>query len=359
MLTKGNLKDGKKNGHWSFFYSSHKLHFQGDFKENLKHGLWTYFDEKGRVISKVLYRNGLLDSFKTYFDRKGRKTAQEHYAKGGYSGLTEFFDEEGHLSARLKNDHGFDILEKYHGNGRLKFRTIDWQGKKNDTTRVYHDNGQVKEELVFYKNILLAVKPTYNHEGTPLDNGSFENGKGRLIRYYDNGTKMSETYYSGGVKNGIAQFYHTNGKLKEAGLFNAGHKTGVWKYYNEEGELLPTEEYRKGMADIEFSEEFTSEGLQINPLASAPLFPGGERSFNKFIKDKIGTTLTDHKGENIWLLIDLDEFGFTKSINVRAPFLKDEAKKALMESFGEMPRCVPAFENSVPVPSSISQPFKI
>ena len=348
-----------KNGHWSFFFSSSKLHFEGDFKKNHKQGFWTYFDEKGRSISKVLYKNGLLDSFKIYFNRKGQKTSQELFAKGKSTGLSEFFDEQGNLSARLTKEKGYDVLQKYHANGQIKFRTIDWQGKKNDTTRVFHKNGQIKEVLVFYKNILLAVKPSYDQNGNEKDNGSFENGKGKLIRYYDNGIKMSETYYSGGVKNGIAQFYYATGQLKEAGLFTAGHKSGVWKYYSETGDLLPTEEYRKGMADIEFSEEFTLEGLQVTSVSSSPLFPGGDKGFNRYIKEKAGAFLEGHKGENIWILIDLDEFGFAQSINVKADFLDTETKQKIVESFDELPRCIPAFDNSLPTASSLSQPYRI
>lgn len=353
------MQNGLKNGHWSFFYSSSKLNFEGYFKKNLKEGTWTYFDEKGRSISKVLYKNGRLDSFKTYFDKKGRKTAQEYFSGGVNTGLSEYFDEMGTLSARLRGEKGHDILEKYHSNGQIKFRTVDWEGKKNDTTRVYHDNGQIKEVLVFYKNILLAVEPTFDFEGNEIENGAFANGRGKLLRYYDNGIKMSETYYSAGVKNGIAQFYYPSGQLKEAGLFTAGHKSGVWKFYSEEGELLPTEEYRKGMADVEFSEEFTSEGLKIHSTSTVPLFPDGDKGFNRFIKNKIGTTLEAYKGETLWVLIDLDEFGFVNSVDIKADYLNAETKKKVIDAFYEFPRCIPAFDHSLPAASSLSQPYRI
>jgi len=354
LLTKGEVKNGLKNGKWSFYYPNQSLHFEGSFADDQKNGKWIYFNDKGVKSTEVLYKNNALDSVAIFYNNAGAKIAQEHFDNGKFTGFTEFFDHNGIISATLITEKHKTTFETFHPNGQLRFLTVNWLNKKNDTTKVYHANGQVKEVLSFYKNILLAVGESYNEDGKEVHNGDFENGKGSVIRYFDNNKISSIANYEAGLKNGIAQFYYSNGKLKEAGMFAKGRKIGVWKYYNEKGELLESKEHRAEEEDMEFHNDFSLVGLDLNKFASVPMFPGGERAFNKFAKENIAAF--DYlKNEHAIVLIRLDDLGFVENIEVRSEKLSEEICNGIAKSLANMPRCLPAFQDGISVASTLTQ----
>lgn len=356
LLTKGQLSNGLKNGEWRFFYPNQNLHFEGGFINDKKQGAWTFFNEKGEAHTHAHFYNDEIDSLKIYFE-DGLKVSQEHFNNGAFTGISEYFYPNGTRSAYLKKGKEKTTYRSFHENGTPKFVTVDWFNKKTDTTKVYYSNGQLKERLSFYKSILLAVGETHNENGAPLKNGNFQNGKGSVIRYYDNGQPKSVANYNAGQKHGIAQFYFDNGQIKEAGMFSKGRKIGIWKYYSESGDLLESVEHRGDFLDEEFINEFSPEGLSINKTEIVALFPGGDRALNKLLKEKT-SSFENLKGTQGIFLFDLDEFGFISKIDLRNEALNDSTRLEVIKSLTELPRCIPAFEEGLPVASSLTQPFK-
>lgn len=355
MITKGVVENGAKNGLWSFFYPTSSLHFQGAFQHNLKTGEWNYYNEKNALTTKATYQSGKLHGPKTFFDAKGNVTAVEFYEDGASNGTTEFYNRDGFLKARLKTDATIRNFEAYHANGELRFETIDWKNKKNDTTYVFYENGATKESLIFYKNILLSIGATFNKEGETVDNGTFKDGAGKVIRYYDDLKPFSVCMYSAGLKSGIGQLYYANGQIKEAGLFSKGFKTGVWKYYTIDGELEKSIEHRGEVEDNEFTAEFSPDGLIIGKQANVPEFPGGHKSFSKYLKEQF-EGIERKKDEHITITVSLDEFGFSNNIEVFSA--TNTVEEELSTVFKNFPRCIPAFEEGVPMPSTLVQTYR-
>lgn len=355
LITKGALENGARNGIWSFFYPNSSLHFQGSFNNDLKQGEWAYYNEKEALVTKATYQNGQLHGAKTFFNSAGQISAVEFYENNHPNGRSDFYSEEGLLKASLEQGAAIRNFQAYHPNGKLRFETIDWKNKKNDTTYVFYDNGQTKESLVFYKNILLSIGATYNEAGESVDNGNFKNGAGKVIRYYDDLKPFSVCMYSAGLKSGIGQLYYPNGQIKEAGLFSKGAKTGVWKYYSIEGELIESIEHRGEVKDDEFVKAFSPDGLEIAKQANVPEFPGGSKSFNKYLKAQF-ENLDYPKGEKVTVTVDLDEFGFVKDIEV---FSADNKKQEdLSKAVQDFPRCIPAFNEGVPETSTLVQVYR-
>lgn len=355
MITKGEVENGSRNGIWSFYYPTSHLHFQGNFQQDFKEGEWTYYDEKGNIVTKASFVKGQTEGSKTYFDRNGNPVAKEFYEGGKHTGLTEFFSADGLLKARLQTGSAIRNFQAYHSNGNLRFETIDWKNKKNDTTHVFYDNGNTKESLIFYKNILLSIGTTYDKDGNAVDNGTFKDGAGKVIRYYDDMKPFSVCMYSAGLKSGIGQSYYPNGQIKEAGLYSKGFKTGVWKYYEENGELKTSIEHRGEIEDREFISEFSPDGLEVQKLASVAEFPGGYKSFNRYLRDQFAAIEVD-KGTRVTLAVDLDEYGFSKGMKVVSN--SAELSESLQKAINSFPRCIPAFEEGVPVESSLVQVYR-
>lgn len=331
------------------------MHFQGSFEQDAKAGEWSYYNEKGNIVTKASFVKGQTEGSKTYFNKDGKPTATEFYEDGIHTGLTEFFTEEGALKARLKTGKTIRNFQAYHANGSLRFETIDWKNKKNDTTHVFYDNGNTKESLIFYKNILLSIGSTYDKDGNTVDNGTFKDGVGKVIRYYDDMKPFSVCMYRAGLKSGIGQSYYPNGQIKEAGLYSKGFKTGVWKYYKENGELEASIEHRGEVEDREFISEFSPDGLEINKQASVSEFPGGYKSFNRYLKEQFAAIEVD-KGTRITLAVDLDEYGFSSGIKVVSN--SAELSETLEKTIDSFPRCIPAFEEGTPVASSLVQVYR-
>lgn len=356
LITKGQLKNGLKNGNWEFYFPNQHIHFKGVFIDDLKTGEWTFYNEKGSPLTKTIFKQNKVADFKLYF-KDGKAKAREFYSNNRFNGTTEFFYETGETQAVIKTLKNKTEFKSYHQNGQLYFLTVDWKSKKNDTTKVYHDNGQLKEELSFYKNILLAVGESYNAQGEAMDNGNFENGKGSVIRYYDDGIKKSKANYSSGKKHGIALFYHANEQISATGMFLNGAKIGVWKYFDKNGNQLESKEYRGNVEDNEFRKEFSSESFEINKVATTALFPDGDRGFKRFIRDHFEPNNL-LKNENVIFIFDLDEFGFVKNASVRCDRLSSELCIEIEKNLVDLPRCIPAFEEGLPVASSITQTYK-
>jgi antitoxin component YwqK of YwqJK toxin-antitoxin module len=356
LITKGELKNGLKNGSWEFYYPNQNLHFTGDFINDSKTGEWTFYDEKGNPKTKTVFNRNQVTDYKLYFDN-GHAVAREFYTNGEFNGTTEFFYETGETAAIIQKHQNRTEFKSFHKSGQLKFLTVDWKSKKNDTTKVYHSNGQLKEELSFYKNILLAVGKSFDLNGEELNHGNFQDGKGNVIRYYDDGTVKSKASYNSGKKHGIAQFYFQNGQLSATGMFANGAKIGIWKYYDEEGNQLENKEYRGNVEDNEFRIEFSPIGYAIDKVSTSALFPDGDRGFKRYIKDHFENNSL-LKNENVIFILDLDELGFVKNASVRCDRLSSEVCTEIEKSLTDLPRCIPAFEEGLPVTSSITQPFK-
>ena len=354
LITKGHYLSGLKNGAWSFYYPNKKLHFQGNFSQDKKEGVWFYYDENQQVKTRAFYRNGLLDSQLTFYNTKGKKIYSESYKLGNKSGKISFFDDNEKLNQELINSKDKQVFNKYHPNGAKRLVTLEWKGKKNDTTYIYYANSQPKETLSFYKNLLLSIDQTHKPNGELMDNGNFENGKGLVIRYYDDLSKKSIANYVSGYKNGIAQFYHENGQIESAGLFIKGMKTGVWKYYDEKGNLFESPVHRGLIADDEFEKEFTPNETFCTQMATVPSFIGKSKDFENYIDSKWEETMPiDLIRPDMKLVCALDEFGFVLNQEIISTDLSPEDAQAFALQLKDFPRCQPAFENGLPTASSI------
>ena len=68
-----------------------------------------------------------------------------------------------------------------------------------------------------------------------------------VTRYYDDGSKESETTFVNGVENGEYKSWYYNGKLAWTGHYKNGLMDGDWREYdNYAGHLIGRDTYREG-----------------------------------------------------------------------------------------------------------------
>jgi len=78
----GEYEDGKRHGHWVYFYPDGKLWSEGYFKRGVSDGPRSTWYENGIKRYEGFYRNGLIAGKWRYYDQKGGMVKEVDYGKG-------------------------------------------------------------------------------------------------------------------------------------------------------------------------------------------------------------------------------------------------------------------------------------
>lgn len=91
--------------------------------------------------------------------------------------------------------------------------------------------------------------------------------------------KVEGTYIdsSMNIAHGDFVFYHPNGRVESRGAYENGYKSGVWERFDAWGEPLAEKVYDpEPLANIIYTR-----------AQSMPEFPGGQRAFVRYVRDKV------------------------------------------------------------------------
>ncbi|MCB0737366.1 MAG: hypothetical protein KDC92_07625 [Bacteroidetes bacterium] len=357
LLTEGAYENGQKSGFWKFYYGNKKLHMEGEFLNDRKQGLWKFYSKREKLLSTAEYDSGVLSGALTFYDKSDKISNILYFNNGEKTGAFDWYKNgiKTHSIEPLKG--GRKVTSFYH-DGKIKSICNEWNGKQNDTARIYYKNGIAKEELVFYRDMLLNVLVSNNANGERITHGNLTDGEGLLIRYFDNGTIRSKVFYSEGLKNGIAQFYHENGELSEAGVYKSGRKSGIWKYFSENGEFKKEQAFRSQEEDFEFDNEFSFSPETEEESSFEAEFPSNNRTVNKLIKEKLNGVDTAQNKATAWLSLKLDDLGFVLASSIIYQPTEGESF-TLPVPAEELPRCIPAYKNGISIASELIYTVKM
>ena len=182
---KGQFKDDKPVGTFTYFYPSTKVKAVITHEETTGRSVAVFYHENGTVMSKGIYRNLKKDSIWLNFTPSGRLSTSETY----------------------KND----VLN----------------GKKI----VYF----VPEDVNDKSRIVSAV---YNYENGKL--------QGEMIEYFVNGTIKCKGFYKDNKKEGIWESYHANGKKMMFERYKNGARHGWCYAYDTTGKEIGKEYFYFG-----------------------------------------------------------------------------------------------------------------
>lgn len=197
------------------------LSVEGEFNFGLKSGLWTTFREDENLYSIGHYLNDLQHGEWKYFHKFGNVLSEGIYEGGFKNGQWIFYDESGKL----------DEIGKYKN------------GLKEGLWGRFHTNGKLKQEEEYKNGKLFYVSDYYSVEEKILFKGSFVNGNGEIIDYFENGSVFSKTNYKNGFLNGKWLMFYPNGRVAEKGNYILNEKKGIWIKYNKRGMKISNEKY--------------------------------------------------------------------------------------------------------------------
>ncbi|MBI3297529.1 MAG: toxin-antitoxin system YwqK family antitoxin [Elusimicrobia bacterium] len=191
-------------------------------------------------------------------------------------------DPEGRPLGRLEGHVPTGEVREYHPNGRLKtlFRAINEADGTLSTCILeeYRPNGKMafKAErdgcasrlvIEFHPSGLPKIIANWAH-GTP---------EGPSTHYYDDtrGRKrvMMETFYRGGLRDGVERMYYRDGSLWSEGRYKEDKREGKEVAYNDDGDGGRTEREYRADEQVGFERSYDKRGKLYSEIPYA----GGQR----------------------------------------------------------------------------------
>lgn len=271
-LGKGMLGNSRPQGFWTYYHTNGKVRANGMYVNGFKHGEWIYYHPSGNEQARGTYHKGqplgewksynhlgnllaeveflpgqALDRFATFYPSGDTSLVRSfEIIEGVICGEERSFYEKGPLC----EEYGFKVdtsafYSKYLlGSGRsflasyflapnpdgqlLPEPTLKYHGNY----RRYHETGHLWEHRVYYDGLLVNVFESKNQWGTRLDNGTFRDGTGSLIRYHQNQDTASVFNFSNGLLHGGFFVKESGERLLAKGAYHHGQPAGTWTLYN-------------------------------------------------------------------------------------------------------------------------------
>jgi len=187
----------RKQGPWEKYYpNSAMIKYKGQFKDNKPYGLFTYYYPSGRVEAQVRFlEGGRITYSQVYHESSAKIKAMGKYINQKKDSTWTYFDNRGNVKSKEKY-----INDKLNGQRVVYYEPVE--GK------------YVVARYEYYKNNML--------------HGIFK-------EYHTNTKLKAEGNYVDGNLDGIVKYYHPNGKLERIERYKHAVKHGWWVFYNPDG----------------------------------------------------------------------------------------------------------------------------
>lgn len=185
----------------------------------------------------------------THFDN-GKKKFEGQFRNDIPYGKFTYYYNTGQVKTELNffDDGVIAYSINYYTNGK-KMAEGKYLNQKKDGLWLYYINE--KENAIIskenYKNGVLEGEMITYYPNTliPAEIVNYHNGlkSGQLLKYFPDSTIMTESYYSEDKPDSLFLHYHPDGRLYIKGYYKMGIQLGNWEYYNEEGEAISEEDF--------------------------------------------------------------------------------------------------------------------
>ncbi len=228
LTTSAQLNDvdatGKKQGPWANVYPGTRVYiYKGQFKDDKPVGKFTYFYESSKVKAIIEHDSGSSRSVGYYYHETGGLMSHGIFRNLKKDSVWVNFDKTGVLRSResYKND-------SLHGKCVVYYKPEEGTRNQMVSAISHYNNGK-----------LDGAYQEYFVSGTIMRKGSYENGKRHGIweSYHSNGKKMTFERYKQGKRHGWCFAYD-----------NTGKEEGKKYYYY--GRLLEGKQLKKKMEEL-------------------------------------------------------------------------------------------------------------
>ena len=226
-------------------------------KDELLDGESRQYYEEGDIKSISPFKNNVADGTFISYYQNGNIKEKHTYKNGNEEGEGIFYYENGKLEEKyfMKNGKLDGEAVNYFEDGKIKNKAIFKDGvtleeeiyKDNEIRKNTFKNGEVIQQDIYSKNKILKAKKSL-----------LENGKMKIISYYENGNKEEEVFVINELFDGEAFKYYPSGKLRNKSFFKDGKREGESLTYYENGKLKKKILYKNGVRNGEAAEYYES-----------------------------------------------------------------------------------------------------
>ena len=254
-------KDGLFNGEKREYYEEGEIKAITPFKNSLAEGTYISYYPNGNMEEKYTYVNG-EENGKGFSYYENGKLEEKYFMKNGkLDGEAINYFEDGKIRNKSIFKDGVLLEEEIYKDNEIRKNTFK--------------NGEIVQQDIYSKNKILKAKKFL-----------LENGKMKIISYYENGNKQEEIFvmnelfdgdafayypsgklkekdfFKNGKREGEAIIYYENGNVKQKSLFKNNKREGDLSMYYPSGKLLQTEKYVNGKEEGEVIEYYESGAIK-------------------------------------------------------------------------------------------------
>ncbi|WP_338984720.1 toxin-antitoxin system YwqK family antitoxin [Fusobacterium nucleatum] len=203
-------KNGLLDGESREYYEEGDIKSVSPFKNNVADGIFISYYQNGNIKEKYTYKNGNEEG-EGLFYYENAKLEEKYFMKNGkLEGEATAYFEDGKIRNKSIFKDGVKLEEETYKDDEIRKNTFK--------------NGEIVQQDIYSKNKKLKAKKFF-----------LENGKTKIISYYENGNKQEEVFVINELFDGEALVYYPSGKLKEKDFFKKGKREGETIIYYENG----------------------------------------------------------------------------------------------------------------------------
>ncbi|MBL7111681.1 MAG: hypothetical protein ISS19_07045 [Bacteroidales bacterium] len=184
--------NGYKQGYWKKYYDTGVLRYKGFFSDNRPLGHLTRYYESGGKMADIEYPADGITSYATLYYQNGSLAAEGKFINQEKDSLWKYYS--------------------YYSNS-LSYEETYASGKKHGVSKVYYDNGQVAQAIMWKNDLKHGPWKQF-----------YEDSSVRLVSQHEN-DEMEGKY----------QVFNNDGTLIIDGAYHQDQKVNTWKYYLDDG----------------------------------------------------------------------------------------------------------------------------
>ena len=193
---------GRKQGKWVKKYNYGSIRYEGHFEDDKPIGEFKYYYKDGKLKAITAYTASGDTAITKSYHKNGKPMAEGTFYLQHKEGKWLYYSD---IDSAL-------ISEEHYLNGQLHGNNITF----------YPDSGKAAE-IIEYKH------------------GKQE---GRLLKFFPDGSTMTEGTYVNDSLDGVFILYWPDGKIQLSGAYDRGIQSGEWKYFDENGNEVSDEDFR-------------------------------------------------------------------------------------------------------------------
>ena len=254
-------KDELLDGESRQYYEEGDIKSISPFKNNVADGVFISYYQNGNIKEKHIYKNGNKEGEGIFYYENGKLEEKYFMKNGKLDGEAINYFEDGKIRNKSIFKDGVLLEEEIYKDNEIRKNTFK--------------NGEIVQQDIYSKNKILKAKKFL-----------LENGKMKIISYYENGNKQEEIFvmnelfdgdafayypsgklkekdfFKNGKREGEAIIYYENGNVKQKSLFKNNKREGDLSMYYPSGKLLQTEKYVNGKEEGEVIEYYESGAIK-------------------------------------------------------------------------------------------------